>query len=141
MRPQEVIQWGLPLPEGPTVEGTYGDDYLVFQKLPEAGRHCVSGYWDCGILRDSIRFDKGYDIERSEEKEIRFQTKAIGWGTYLNGEAGRACGPPSRLLDTMSLGVNLLRLGRASRETAEKWGGLLVHPFSHRKYLMSLLYH
>ena len=41
----------------------------------------------------------------------------------------------------MSLGASLLRLGRASRETAEKWAGLLVHPFSHRKCLMSLLHH
>ena len=65
----------------------------------------------------------------------------MGWGTYINGEAGRACAPPSRLLDTMCLGSSLLRLGRASRETAEKWAGLLVHPFSHRKCLMSLRHH
>ena len=31
MRPEEVIQWGSPLPEGSPAEGTYIDDHMDFQ--------------------------------------------------------------------------------------------------------------
>ena len=114
MRPEETLEWGTPAPAGKTSEGTYIDDHLVLQAVPEGDLCRTEGYRDAEIIDSSIR---GYDkagFLRSEEKEVRFQPKATGWGSAVDGFKGSVVSPPGAAaahdapaLSSLSLSLSL----------------------------------
>ena len=71
------------------------------------------------------------------EKNFPTSTKFVTLGTQVDGEAGIAASVDASRREVFWLTLEALLLRRWTKDIGQKLLGLYVHPFSHRKILMS----
>lgn len=80
-------------------------------------------------------------LEVALDKEFRHQKTFCAWGTEVDDESGWVGTPVPKRRDLAALIAHLLALNRVTKKCMQQVLGLLVHPFSHRRILMSAFHH
>ena len=148
-----TLRFGQSVPRGPLWEGAYVDDHIFALQLPLDRMSCTPGHSpscvhctaDGGQLSDVAGVEKlastyaAHGAERSVEKERRFETNFVAWGTTVEGRRGRVSVDIAKRQKIARLAFSLALYGSATKAVLRSMVGSLVHPFMHRRCLMSIL--
>eukprot|EP00438_Fugacium_kawagutii_P016231 Skav211918 [mRNA] locus=scaffold1200:96943:99030:- [translate_table: standard] len=140
MNPGECLEFKQPLPASHTLEGLYIDDHIITQILPaKKHRSKETLYRDEELIANSRKQYAKHGIPTSAGKAFDKADKFVAWGTELDNKTGRAGAPLMKLKQLSELLVRVTQLRAVSKKLLQSVTGLLVHPFMHRRCLMSLL--
>ena len=139
--PSATLVYGRTFPAASTFEGLYIDDHLVFQILPNKPSRNRGPHHDEKLLKASRDKYSSLNLPRSEKKAFEKQYDFKAWGTQVCSETGRVGVPLEKLRQIECLIRAIILEGWASRKAMQKLMGLCIHPFMHRRELMSLFHH
>ena len=89
------------------------------------------------VFEQSHRAYPENDVERAESKAFWNEEHFVAWGTEVDSPTGRV-GTPIEKRQALMQACNLKHVSKGLLEQAL---GLVVHPFMHRRVLMSSLHH
>ena len=78
------------------------------------------------------------DLEVSLDKSYRFQTCFQAWGTEVDFRSGNVGAPILKRVQIAHLILQMLHLDHVTLKLLQRIMGLLIHPFQHRRILLSL---
>eukprot|EP00438_Fugacium_kawagutii_P014674 Skav232095 [mRNA] locus=scaffold2353:86437:88234:+ [translate_table: standard] len=140
MQPNERIEFKQPLPASHTLEGLYIDDHIVTQILPSRrNRKKGAVFRDETIMQQSRDQYAKHGIPTSASKAFDKSDRFVAWGTEVDNRSGRVGAPQYKLQQLSQLLVRATELRVVTKKLLQGLTGLLVHPFMHRRALMSLL--
>ena len=140
MHTDECIEFQSPLPASHTLEGLYIDDHIVTQILPsKKNRPKHKKFRDEIIIESSRNHYKSQNIPTSKKKAFQKADRFTAWGTEIDNKSGRIGAPLVKLKHLSKLLTSVCQLKRVSKKLLQGMTGLLVHPFMHRRSLMSIL--
>lgn len=139
--PSATLVYGKTFPAASTFEGLYIDDHLVFQILPKKSSRDRSPQKDEELLKTSRDKYASLNLPRSEKKGFEKSYDFKAWGIQVNSETGRVGVPLGKLGQIECLIKAIVLEGWASKKAMQKLMGLCIHPFMHRRELMSLFHH
>ena len=140
MQDHEVLAFKHCLPASHCYEGLYIDDHIVVQVLPSKkyrSKHAT--FRDDEILEASRNQYARHDVPVSQKKAFSREPRFVAWGTEVCNASGRVGTPLVKLRHLSELLVKACTLKTVSKRMMQQLSGLLIHPFMHRRMLMSLL--
>jgi hypothetical protein len=81
------------------------------------------------------------NLDRAKDKEFRNEPEFVAWGTQVESVPGWVGTPRIKRKLLGEFILECVQLKTVTRKLLEQLLGLLVHPFSHAKHLMSILQH
>lgn len=141
MSKENTLVYGEIMPPSNTLEGLYIDDHLVFQIVDSKKNRSREKSKDEILLKASRDKYQELGLPRSEKKAFEKSYDFKAWGTQVTSASGRVGSPFEKLKQIEALTHALVLEGKASKKALQKLLGLYVHPFMHRRELMSLFHH
>ena len=146
MLDHEVLEYGHVFPPGPTYEGLYIDDHLAMQILANRKSRKALGpaalgpttYRDEVIMKASRKEYASVGWDRSEAKEFNQKSSFTAWGTHVESATGIVAAPIARRKAIADMTLDLLNLDFVTKKSMQQVTGLFVHPFMHRRLLLSI---
>ena len=117
------------------------DDLVVMEKID---REAVAAMVP-GTSRGAVRLgkvEKAYEtagLEQSKPKTFKEKLRATVWGALVDGDKGVVRPVPERLIPVISLTVEVIRAGVATRHILSVISGFFVAVFQFRRRFMALL--
>ena len=140
MQDHEVLAFKHTLPASHCYEGLYIDDHIVVQIVSsKKNRTKHTTYRDDKILEASRSQYAKHGIPVSQSKAFSREPRFVAWGTEVCNQSGRVGAPIVKLRHLSELLVKACTLKTVSKRMMQQLSGLLIHPFMHRRMLMSLL--
>ncbi len=139
--PKHSLVYGEWFPASKTMEGLYIDDHLLFQIVNSRKNRNRGPLPDETLLEASRNKYRELNLPRSEKKAFEKSYDFKAWGTQISSVCGRIGTPIEKLRQIEGLTGALVLEGKGSKKALQKLVGLYVHPFMHRRELMSLFHH
>ena len=138
LRKGEQLVYGKPVGRGKTFEGVYIDDHLVVGVVPREVADDPGSNHDSVLLEASREAYAKLGLPCSKSKSFTRATRFTAWGTEVDGISGKCGAPVERRVQLFMLTCLTLALGRVSKALMSSLLGSYVHPFCHRRELMSI---
>jgi len=80
-----------------------------------------------------------FEVDRSEDKETRFESCFTAWGSEVNGRGGHVSVNVDKRRQIARLTHAVVRRGSSTKPILQSLLGSIVHPFLHARHLMCCL--
>jgi hypothetical protein len=132
-RPETLVQYRSPFPDGSVFEIIYLDDRQVTQVLPRASRDEKKGRWaDEALVAAGEEAYRAGGLLRAEDKAFRFQERWRCLGTDVNAGSGVVASPAERRGTGLLLGWGLASARLLNKKLLQKFLGVCEPFFGHR---------